>query len=61
MYKRQLLEEELKQDVIAAKRVRLLVIKYGGNDECELYGDWCDAMDFTAPVLEACLLYTSIQ
>ena len=48
-----LLEEELKQDVIAAKRVRLLVIKYGGYDECELYGDWCDAMDFIAPELEA--------
>lgn len=48
-----LLESELKNDVIAAKRVRLLVIKYGGYDECELYGDWCDAMDFTAPVLEA--------
>jgi hypothetical protein len=43
-----LLEEELKQDVIAAKRVRLLVIKYGGYDECELSGDWCDAMDFIA-------------
>ena len=40
-----LLEEELKQDVIVAKRVRLLAIKYGGCDECELYGDWCDAMD----------------
>lgn len=49
-----LLEAELKQDVIAAKRVRILVIKYGGYDECEMLGDWCDAMDFTAPVLEAC-------
>ncbi|MEQ4939131.1 hypothetical protein ABN098_20050, partial [Proteus terrae] len=48
-----LLEEELKQDVIAAKRVRLLVIKYGGYDECELYGDWSDAMDFIAPELGA--------
>ena len=48
-----LLESELKNDVIAAKRVRLLVIKYGGYDECQLHGDWCDAMDFTAPVLEA--------
>ena len=48
-----LLEEELKSDVIAAKRVRVLVVRYGGFDQAELAGDWCDAMDFTAPVLEA--------
>lgn len=48
-----LLEKELKSDVIAAKRVRLLIIEYGGYDKCEVVGDWCDAMDFTAPVLEA--------
>lgn len=29
----QLLEKELKNDVIAAKRVRLLVIQYGGHDQ----------------------------
>ncbi|GAA3916958.1 vWA domain-containing protein [Luteimonas lutimaris] len=49
----QLLERELKDDVIAAKRVRLLVIRYGGLDTAEVVGDWCDAMDFTAPTLEA--------
>ena len=49
----QLLEKELKNDVIAAKRVRILVIQYGGHDQCTIVGDWCDAMDFTAPILEA--------
>lgn len=49
----QLLEQELKSDVIAAKRVRVLVISYGGMDEATLVGDWQDAMDFTAPVLKA--------
>ncbi len=49
----QLLESELKADVIAAKRVRVLVIRYGGLDNAELVGDWCDAMDFTAPTLQA--------
>lgn len=48
-----LLEEELKKDVIASKRVRLLIIQLGGMDECRIVQDWCDAMDFTAPVLEA--------
>lgn len=48
-----LLETELKSDVIAAKRVRVLVVRYGGYDQAEVAGDWCDAMDFTAPVLEA--------
>lgn len=48
-----LLETELKSDVIAAKRVRVLVVRYGGFDHAEVVGDWCDAMDFTAPVLEA--------
>ncbi|WP_408950549.1 vWA domain-containing protein [Lysobacter sp. Hz 25] len=48
-----LLEQELKSDVIAAKRVRVLVVRYGGFDTAEVVGDWCDAMDFTAPTLEA--------
>ena len=49
----QLLEQELKQDVIAAKRVRLLVVQYGGMDVAEAVGDWHDAMDFSAPRLLA--------
>ncbi|AKG69637.1 MULTISPECIES: vWA domain-containing protein [Serratia] len=48
-----LLEQELKDDVIAAKRVRLLIIEYGGYDQCKLHGDWTDAMDFVAPRLAA--------
>jgi uncharacterized protein YegL len=48
-----LLESELKDDAIASKRVRLLVIRYGGNDVAETIGDWQDAMDFVPAVLEA--------
>jgi uncharacterized protein YegL len=48
-----LLEKELKDDVIAAKRVRILLVRYGGMDNAEVVGDWCDVMDFTAPSLEA--------
>jgi uncharacterized protein YegL len=48
-----LLEQELKGDCVACKRVRLLVIKLGGNDEAVAAGDFVDAMDFRAPVLEA--------
>ena len=49
----QLLEQELKNDVIAAKRVRILIVTLGDFDEATIVGDWCDAMDFTAPTLEA--------
>lgn len=48
-----LLEQELKSDVIAAKRVRILVIEFGQHDEAVVASNWCDAMDFTAPRLEA--------
>jgi uncharacterized protein YegL len=48
-----LLEQELKGDVIAAKRVRVLVVQYGGMDDASIRGDWSDAMDFSAPRLEA--------
>lgn len=48
-----LLEKELKDDVIAAKRVRVLLVEYGGMDTAAVRGDWCDAMDFTAPALKA--------
>lgn len=47
------LEQELKSDAIAAKRVRILVVQYGGFDEAEILEDWKDAMDFVAPVLQA--------
>ncbi len=48
-----ILEEELKGDVIASKRVRLLVVQFGGMDAVESIGDWVDAMEFSAPVLTA--------
>ena len=47
------LDQELKSDAIAAKRVRILLIKFGGMDAAEVVGDWCDVMDFTVPTLEA--------
>lgn len=47
------LEAELKADAIASKRVRLLVVLYGGMDAVELPNAWQDAMDFVAPALEA--------
>jgi uncharacterized protein YegL len=48
-----LLEQELKDDVIAAKRVRVLLVEYGGMDTAAVSGAWCDAMDFAAPALSA--------
>lgn len=48
-----LLEQELKADAIASKRVRILLVQYGGMDNAEVVGDWQDAMDFIAPTLEA--------
>jgi uncharacterized protein YegL len=48
-----LLEEQLKGDVIASKRVRILVVRFGGMDNVEAVGDWRDAMEFSAPVLDA--------
>lgn len=48
-----LLEQELKGDSIAAKRVRLLLVQMGGNDQVSTVGDWTDAMDFSAPTLAA--------
>jgi uncharacterized protein YegL len=47
------LEQELKSDVIASKRVRILVVQFGGNDAVEAVGDWVDAMEFSAPTLMA--------
>jgi uncharacterized protein YegL len=47
------LEQELKNDAIASKRVRILLVEYGGMDNAQVVGDWQDAMDFTAPTLEA--------
>ncbi len=47
------LETELKNDPIAARCGRVLVISFGGDNNVELMGDWTDAMDFTPPELAA--------
>ena len=47
------LEKELKDDIDASSRVQLLIIKASGNDEVTVEADWSDAMNFTAPVMEA--------
>lgn len=47
------LEKELKDDIDASSRVQLLIIKASGNDEVTIESDWTDAMNFTAPVMEA--------
>jgi len=47
------LEAELKNDPIAARCGRVLVISFGGDNNVELMGEWTDAMDFTPPELMA--------
>ena len=47
------LEDEMKNDPITAKRGRVLVIAFGGDDQVEVMGEWQDAIDFEAPELEA--------
>ena len=47
------LEADLKQDTMASARVQLLVLRVGDYDEVTVLTDWTDAMDFTAPRVEA--------
>ena len=47
------LEQELKADIDASSRVQLLIIKACGKDEAVVSSDWVDAMNFTAPTMEA--------
>lgn len=47
------LEKELKEDIDASSRVQILIIKAFGKDEAVVASDWVDAMNFTAPVMEA--------
>jgi len=47
------LEKELKADDAACQRVQLLVIRVGGDDETEVIIDWTDAIEFSAPEIEA--------
>lgn len=48
-----ILRAELRNDVMAAKRVRVLVVTYGGMDGAGVSDTWRDAMDFEPPRLEA--------
>lgn len=47
------LEKELKEDIDASSRVQILIIKAAGADEVKIESDWTDAMNFTAPIMEA--------
>jgi uncharacterized protein YegL len=47
------LAAELKNDPIAARCGRVLVISFGGENNVEVMGDWTDAMDFVPPSLVA--------
>lgn len=47
------LEQELKNDTTASVRVQLLVIRAGDYDEVEIVNDWCDAITFEPPHIEA--------
>jgi uncharacterized protein YegL len=49
----QTLEQQLKGNPMTALRVQLLVIGIGGYDQVSVLSDWCDAIDFEAPTLEA--------
>jgi uncharacterized protein YegL len=46
-----ILEQELKRDPMARMRVQILVVRCGGGVRIE--SNWTDAVEFTAPVLEA--------
>ena len=49
----QALEKELKEDIDASSRVQLLIIKAYGKDEVQVSANWTDAMNFSAPEMEA--------
>lgn len=47
------LEKELKEDIDASSRVQILIVKAFGKDQVDISSDWVDAMNFTAPQMEA--------
>ena len=47
------LEDELKNNPMTSLRVQILVIQIGGYEEATIIHDWCDAIDFVAPTVEA--------
>ncbi|MGB3225622.1 MAG: VWA domain-containing protein [Desulforhopalus sp.] len=46
-------ESQLKSNQQTALRVQVLVIRIGGHEQVDVLCDWCDAIDFKAPVIEA--------
>ncbi|AJQ92518.1 vWA domain-containing protein [Gynuella sunshinyii] len=46
-------EEQLKSDPVAALRVQVLVIAVGGHEDVTILQPWTDAVDFSAPTLQA--------
>ena len=48
-----LLEQELKNDDTAAQRVQLMVIRLGDDNAVQTLTNWTDALDFSAPVVNA--------
>ena len=48
-----ILERELKADDVASLRVQLLLLRIGGHSDVEILTDWTDAIDFSAPLVEA--------
>jgi len=48
-----ILEQELKADDVASLRVQLLLLRIGGHNDVEILTDWTDAIDFSAPQVEA--------
>jgi uncharacterized protein YegL len=48
-----ILEKELKSNPMTSLRVQVLVIQIGGHEDAKVIHDWCDAIDFVAPTVEA--------
>ena len=46
-------EAQLKGNPLTALRVQVLVIVAGGHGRADVVVDWCDAIDFTPPYIEA--------
>ena len=49
----ELLEKELKDDDVASVSVQILVIRIGDHSNVEIMNDWKDAIDWTAPKIQA--------
>lgn len=47
------LEEHLKSNPMTALRVQILIIRIGDHEDVSIIQDWCDAIEFKAPTIEA--------